>query len=107
MSKDANENPLPESVDVTQVVTIRDYLEQVHHPASDIDGDAMRFGQKVFEAYKRYHQGRKPYTVRFHPNGPVKVYLPSDMPILHKTYAAWKEQQRRRQSVVKDVSDAD
>ena len=107
MTKDMNENPLPASLDVTQAVTIRDYLASVHHPAEDIEGDAMRFGQKVFEAYKRLHHGRKPYTVRFRPNGPVKVYMPDDMPLLHKTYAAWKEQQRRRYSAIKDSKKED
>ena len=76
----------------------------MHHPAKDIDGDAMRFGQKVFESYKRLH-GVKPYTLRIGGNGPVKVYLPDDMPLLTKIYAAWHEQQRRRYSTVKDTKD--
>ena len=102
--KDSNENPLPAHIDRTTAITIRDFLEHMHHPAKDIDGDAMRFGQKVFESYKRLH-GVKPYTLRIGGNGPVKVYLPDDMPLLTKIYAAWHEQQRRRYSTVKDTKD--
>ncbi len=102
--KDKNENPLPSYVDPKQIITIRDFLESVGHPAADIDGDAMRFGQKVFEAYKRLH-GCNPYTVRFRPNGPVKVYLESDLLLLRKCYAEWHEQRRRQSSLVKDSID--
>ena len=77
--KDSNENPLPGYINRTTATTIRDFLEHMN--------------------------GVKPYTLRIGGNGPVKVYLPDDMPLLTKIYAAWHEQQRRRYSTVKDTKD--
>lgn len=102
--KDRNENPLPSRLADGDWYTIRDFLSQQEHPAEDIDRDSMRFGQKVFEAYKRLH-GRNPYTLRIGMNGPVKVYTGSDRRLILECYTRWMEMRRRQFSVVKDAHD--
>ena len=98
---DRNENPLPDYIDPTKAVTIRDWLTQAHHPAEDLEYAATRYGRKVYDAYLRLHR-TKPYTLRIGGSGPVKVYLPSDRPLLTDIYTAWHEQERRRRSALKE-----
>lgn len=80
---DRNENPLPDYIDPTKAVTIRDWLTQIHHPAEDLEYAATRYGRKVYDAYLRLHR-TKPYTLRIGGSGPVKVYLPSDPAAPHR-----------------------
>lgn len=74
---------------------------QIHHPAEDLEYAATRYGRKVYDAYLRLHR-TKPYTLRIGGSGPVKVYLPSDRPLLADIYTAWHEQERRRRSALKE-----
>ena len=99
--KDRNENPLPDGIDATKVTTIRDWLTHVNHPADDLEYAATRYGRKVYDAYLHKH-GRKPYTLRIGGAGPVKVYMPSDQPLLADIYTKWHEQERRRRSALKE-----
>jgi hypothetical protein len=96
------ENPLPPDIDEGNVITIRDFLWlKAKHPVGELDYATQRYGRRVCDAYTRLRKHR-PYTKRFKPGGPVKVYiLPDDQQLLFDVYAEWHRSEllKRYQSI--------